>query len=184
MRFFAKSTLVWMLATAGASLIHADDQVGVSGSAQSPAPVSTGIQLPLAEMLVRAPGLKESVVTDTRHVMHLQQMARKEKDVIKLNCINDKLVQIKPQSNIADRAVNTLEGLDSNDESRHGVYDELTRAVEAVRHLREEADQCAGEPTIAAESSNTWTGPDVPDNPFTDPFDSGIEPPAYASPYN
>ena len=44
-----------------------------------------------------------------RYVKHLQEQARKDRDVIKLNCVNDKLVQMKPQMNMNDTARNALE---------------------------------------------------------------------------
>src|SRR5262249_5973674 len=36
-------------------------------------------------------------------VVQLQELARKQNDIIKLNCVNDKLVQIKAAINIAEK---------------------------------------------------------------------------------
>jgi hypothetical protein len=153
--------------------------VGVSGTVSG----KVSAQLSFPDMLAQAKAVREQMQKDWRHVKHLQETARKEKDVIKLNCVNDKLVQIKPQMNIGDQARVTLETSSETDD-RGTLFTEVTMSGENVRRLREEADQCIGEPTLATESQSGFTAPDVPDSPYDDPFDPGVEPPGYASPYN
>ncbi|HET7502931.1 MAG TPA: hypothetical protein VFK02_18050 [Kofleriaceae bacterium] len=127
--------------------------------------------------------LHESTRADARHVQHLQQIARREKDVIKLNCVNDKLVQIKPELNIVDAAAAELEG--ATDANRMMMFGNVTQAAENVRRLREEADQCIGEAiTQGGESSNSFTAPPAPDDPTKGFTDTPIEPPGYASPFD
>jgi hypothetical protein len=46
-------------------------------------------------MRLRREQIQKDIDEDHKHVLHLQALARKEKDVIKLTCINDKLVQMK-----------------------------------------------------------------------------------------
>jgi hypothetical protein len=150
---------------------------GATGGATGVAAV-----LPLAELQSRVHLLHEQTRGDARHMQHLQQIARKEKDIIKLNCVNDKLVQVKPQMNIADQAESELEG--AQDAGRMAIFDTIAQAAENVRRLREEADQCIGEPILqGSESSNSFTGPQAPDDP-TKGWNNPIEPPGYASPYN
>jgi hypothetical protein len=149
---------------------------------QAQAGVAMNISLP--DLLGRVHQLHEQMRADTRHVAHLQQIARKAKDVIKLNCVNDKLVQVKPQMNIADAGEAELEA--SNEANRMAAFETVAQAAESIRRLREEADQCIGEPvTQGGESSNSFTGPDVPDDPtkgFNGPV--VIEAPGYASPFD
>src|ERR1043166_7565486 len=160
---------------------------GVSGGGTSGAAVTgsvgVGGSISLIEAQTRAHMLHEQTRADSRHIQHLQQIARKEKDVIKLNCVNDKLVQVKPQMNIADAAEAELES--SRDSDRASIFEGISQAAENVRRLREEADQCIGEPVSAGgETSNSFTGPTMPDDP-TKGFGGGqIEPPGYASPFN
>jgi hypothetical protein len=92
-------------------------------------------------------------------------------------------VQVKPQMNIADQAESELES--ANDGTRIGIFDSYSQAAETVRRLREEADQCIGEPVqTGGDSSNSFTGPQSPDDP-TKGFNGGpIEPPSYASPFD
>jgi hypothetical protein len=148
------------------------------------ASATVGVTISLAELQGRIRLLHDQTRADARHVQHLQLIARKEKDVIKLNCVNDKLVQLKPQMNIADTAEAELES--AHDSDRASLFESVAQAADNIRHLREEADQCIGEPIgTAAESSNSFTGPPERDDPtrgFDGPPD--LEAPAYASPYN
>ena len=116
-------------------------------------------------------------------IQTLQESARREKDIIKLNCVNDKLVQVKPQMNIVDAAAAELGS--ARDAERTLVFESITQAAENIRQLREEADQCIGEPvTTGGDSSNSFTGPGAIDDPTKGFGDHPIEPPGYASPYN
>ena len=159
--------------------------VTVTGSTQAGAGGTAGatLNLTLPDMQMRVRQLHEQTRIDARHIQHLQQIARKEKDIIKLNCVNDKLVQVKPQMNIADTGEAELEG--AKDTDRLTIFEGISQAAENVRRLREEADQCIGEPIAqGSESSNSFTGPQIPDDP-TKGFGGGpIEPPVYASPFN
>jgi hypothetical protein len=65
------------------------------------------------------------------------------------------------------------------------IFDSISQAAENVRQLREEADQCSGEPVMqGGESSNSFTGPQAPDDPTKGFPGEPLEPPGYASPYN
>jgi hypothetical protein len=158
-----------------------DPGVGAGGSVTANSRVGTRLSFP--DMLAQAQVSREAILSDYRHVKHLQETARKDKDVIKLNCVNDKLVQIKPQMNIGDTAVMTLQNSAESDD-RPTLFTDVTLAAENVHRLREEADQCIGEPTLATESKSGYTAPDVPDSPYGDPFTPVVEPPGYASPWN
>ena len=155
---------------------------GVSGNAA----VDLRGTLPAADVRARVQILHDQIRADARHIQHLQQVARQEKDVIKLNCVNDKLVQAKPQMNIADAKEQELDA--AGDTERMAAFETILQAADSLRKLREESDQCIGEPITfsGGESSNSFTGPSAPD----DPTGGGgfgnhpVEPPAYASPFN
>ena len=135
----------------------------------------------VTEMITRVQSMNVEVQQDLRFVLHLQQTARKQKDVIKLNCVNDKLVQIKPLANLVERAQGEIVAAGKMGAS--GVYAQVQETVENVRRLRDQAQACVGEPTLETESTNSWTHPNVPDDPFTNPFGQYVEPPAYATPF-
>jgi hypothetical protein len=163
------------------------------------------VKLSLPEMVAQAVTFEEQIKADVRHVMHLQTKARQAKDVIKLNCINDKLVQLKAQVNIFDAAHGSLKaGLEAGDagggagaaagasaaaaagDEKQATYSEVTATAGAVKTLRAEADVCVGEPELfKQESSSEVKRPDIVDDPGTiDPLGDGpFEAPAYASPF-
>ena len=195
MKLLAKLGLFGVLAGATTAL-YADpvggwlSPNGVAGGASATGTtgsVQIGETLPLAEIQLRVHQLHDQSRSHARHVTYLQEIARKEKNVIKLNCVNDKLVQLKPEMNLADAAEFEIEG--GSDAVRMAAYANITRAAETVRRLREEADQCIGESITqtGGESSNSFTGPHMPDDPTKGGGFAGrppIEAPIYASPFN
>ncbi len=90
----------------------------------------------------RATELREQLADHLDHVNRLREQARKQKDVIKLNCVNDKLVQMRPELNIADHSYTQLTGGDAS------AMQAIVDAAETCRKLREGADQCVGEQTL------------------------------------
>lgn len=158
--------------------------VGLVGIALAQSPEGAPPASPaLAELQKEVQVAQLRVNEDFRHVLHLQQLARRDKDVIKLNCVNDKLVQLKAQMNIFDLAKKALDSSgDSDDRTR--MMSDVNEPNQNIRKLREEADQCIGETALSTESQSGFTGPTAPDSPYGEPFDPNFEPPAYASPFN
>jgi hypothetical protein len=170
---------------------YAQSPVPGADPSAKPAKAVKPVKLSLPEMVAHAGTMEAQIKGDMRHVLHLQAKARQEKDVIKLNCINDKLVQLKAQVNIFDSAHGSLKsGLESaTADDKQGTFAEVMATGDAVKTLRAEADICVGEPELfKQESSAEVKRPEIVDDPGgADPFDpSGgtIEPPAYASPFN
>ena len=154
------------------------------GATMYAAPNDASGDASLESMLSRTELLKSEMAADYRHVVELQLVARKEKDIIKLNCINDKLVAMKPQMNILEHIQSELVAARTSQEQKI-AFDGLVSAGAEVKGLREAADQCIGQHLLLTESSNEYTHPDIPDNPSDNPFSGAtIEPPAYASPVN
>jgi hypothetical protein len=203
MNLLAKIGIWGLLAAGTASALYADPAGGwlspngvsggasgsvtgsVTGSATGSVTGSAGVTvtLSLADLQTRVHQLHDQTRADARHIQHLQQVARKEKDIIKLNCVNDKLVQVKPMLNMLDEQ--TLDVEATGEGERGMVFEKITGAAEGIHRLREEADQCIGEPvTTGGESSNSFTGPTAPDDPTKGFASKEIEPPGYASPFN
>jgi hypothetical protein len=135
-------------------------------------------------MVREMPGLVESSLTDAQIVLVLQVKARKEKDVIKLNCINDKLLQIRALRNAIDRSRSSFEGASGRLVEQQEAFTDISGHVSDIRVLREQAQVCAGEGELRTDSVGDWQGPDLPDDPSKDLFPDGVEQPGYASPYN
>jgi hypothetical protein len=86
--------------------------------------------------------------------------------------------------NLFDSHALELEGAVS-DGDRFAAFEGMSISAENVHRLREEADQCIGEPNaFGGESSNSFTGPTAPDDPTKGLPGKEIEPPGYASPFN
>jgi hypothetical protein len=163
----------------------------VTVQAQTPAPAAK--VLAPDEMRLQAEQIKKDIANDNRHVLHLQALAKKEKDVIKLTCINDKLVQIKAQMNLFDTATLQFDGsMGQGDDAPRAAFADITKAGDDVKKLRSEADGCAGELEMYKQESNTdVTRPELEDPtdgwPFQDPVEVGtpeIDQPGYATPWS
>lgn len=132
-----------------------------------------------SDMHVKVDGSGKEVVKDTNTVQGLQLRARKDKDVVRLTCINDKLLQIRALRNIFDNLRGNFETSESAAD-----YDQIVATTISIRQLREQAQVCAGETQFISDMQNGYTGPDIPDDPSKDLFPNGPEQPGYASPYN
>lgn len=175
----------------GGSLLYA--QNADDDSKEEAPEVTASIQkesnLTPAEMQAKSEEhLKEMHETLAR-VVELQKLARKQKDVIKLNCVNDKLLQVKQLLNIAEAGrTDMVEAIAQQDsESTQHQFSQVTISREKTDGLRSEAEGCIGEELIFLGPTEVDVdGPDIIDDP-TAPEQFNwydiIEPPAYASPF-
>ena len=161
----------------GAAVLRAD-------TAAPPMP-----QLSPADMSLKAAAIESGIQNDYQHVLYIKEQAKKQKDVIKLSCVNDKLVQLKAQMNIADGLNEQLQtALASGNDDRQTLFTQLSGTGDAVKRLREDAAVCIGEPELyKQEAGGSFTRPDLPDDPTHTPESGGEEtppePPGYASPF-
>jgi hypothetical protein len=148
-----------------------------------------------ADVAVKAVSLRTQIEENNHQLLQLKQHAVRLKDVIKVNCVNDKLVQAKAEMNIADSANDSLQSAmqKNNDDDRTATFGQLETAATAIKQLKEEAAACIGTPELLKqEAGNTVDRPEIPDDPLhSDPFggydpfggNNGMEPPAYPSPF-
>jgi len=122
-------------------------------------------------------------------VVELQQLARKQKDVIKLNCVNDKLLQVKQLLNIAESSrTDLVEAIAQRDnETSQHQFSEISIANEKTGALRNEAEGCIGEELIFLGPTQVeMDAPNVPFDPTADyvfKWYDVLEAPAFASPF-
>jgi hypothetical protein len=139
-----------------------------------------------AQMQAEASRIEAQLKVDYRELLQLQETARKQKDVIKLNCVNSRMIQVKAHMNLAESTAQQLQtAIEANSENRQELFAKLSSSYDAVARLRDEARACVGESEMFRQESGVEvTAPDLPDDPTTEsPFDTEIEPPAYASPF-
>lgn len=138
------------------------------------------------EMRKQAAVIQTQLEDDTQQIMRLKEIATKKKDVIKLNCVNDRLVELKAQRNLADQTnVQLQAALQNNSDERTQIFAKLNGIGGTVKGLREQATACIGEPELLKQESGVEVShPDIIDDPTNDgppPSFDGVEPPGYAS---
>ena len=176
MRTFAKSLSI-LLFFGGMSALQADTTAPVANN-----PMSS------VDMRVTAASMRSAIQADHQQILVLREKARKMKDVIKLNCVNDKLVEANAQINIADSSNDQLQvALDKNSDDRVTAFQSLSEASASMKQLREGAKACIGAPELSKqESGGEMQAPVIPDDPNGYVPGNGefgtFEPPAYASP--
>ena len=130
----------------------------------------------------RAVELQNRMKDDLAQIIEVKSRAGRSRDILKVNCVNDKLVQAKPIMNAADHFVLDVEAANTRADGVGGL-DRLNRAAEEMRQLREGAKNCVDSSALGTESSNSFSHPEFSDILGTNPVPGGyIEPPIYASP--
>jgi hypothetical protein len=91
-----------------------------------------------------------------KQVLTKAEAARSEKDVVKLNCVNEKLTQIKSLIQVAERAeVSLHEAIAKKDGSGDSDSSKIAIARTKVDGLRNDADQCVGQLAYNVEERTT-----------------------------
>ncbi|MGQ0507466.1 MAG: hypothetical protein ACT4TC_19340 [Myxococcaceae bacterium] len=82
-----------------------------------------------------------------RDVLAKLEEARNTKDVVKLNCVNEKLIQIKGFLRISEQADVALQEAAAKRETAAGDHEftKVTIARQKVEQLRGEAEECIGQ---------------------------------------
>ncbi|RKG96301.1 hypothetical protein D7Y13_41110 [Corallococcus praedator] len=152
--------------------------------AQAPPPAPTPVPArPLSPALDKASDVPDSekVARSTqalggmrealRQVLEKVEEARGTKDVVKLNCANEKLTQIKGLLRISEQADVALQEAVSKQEAAPGEH-EFTKvmiAQQKVGQLRSEAEECIGQLAFRTDE-NLFVEVEEPDNlPGGDP---------------
>jgi hypothetical protein len=192
-----------------AKLLLATTFVTSTVFAQAPAPGPTPIAPPSAETgaggpvdisVKQRPMLKpEEMVGQAKEyfksmndvlarVQTLQDQSKREKDIIRLNCLNDKLVQVRVNINIGEQSMAALqEAVTRADEGeRTHEFTRLTIVNQKVQVLGAEAENCIGEDLsfVGATRVDVEIDPNIPQYDPTKPPAPGIdiERPGEASP--
>jgi len=173
--------ILWLLLLlTPARLAQAQDE-----QAPAPAPAPTPVPDTLeqkstitgAEMLDQGREYRREIGSITMQVQVQADQAKADKDVIRLNCLLDKLTQVRVNGNIMDQAVQALQDdVSRNDES--GELHEYTRITiinQKAQALRTEADACVG-----AETSYVGRTKLVVESPAG--LDATVDQPAPAAP--
>ena len=148
-----------------------------------------GSQLTPQEQLTQAEAYIAKMRSTLDHANKLGEQARKEKDIIKLNCVNDKLTQIKGNLTLGEQTRETLQvaATRSDEGARNHEFAKLTITYQKVVVLGQEAEACIGEEIsyVGATRVDTDLDRDIPqDDPtVTPPSPLPVVRPPIASPF-
>ena len=124
-----------------------------------------------------------------KRIQVLQDQAKREKDIIRLNCVTDKVVQVRVNISIAEQSIAALqEAVTRADEGeRTHEFTRLTIVNQKVLVLGAEAENCIGEDLsfVGATKVDVEIDPNIPVYDPTQPPGPGIdvERPGEASPF-
>jgi hypothetical protein len=140
------------------------------------------------EMLTQSKEYFSAMGQVLKRVQTLQDQAKREKDIIRLNCVTDKVVQVRVNLNIAEQSMAGLqESIARADEGeRTHEFTRLTIVNQKVLVLGAEAENCIGEDLsfVGATRVDVEVDPNIPQYDPTQPPAPGIniERPGEASP--
>jgi hypothetical protein len=122
----------------------------------APAVAGQGATVADAEMLKRASDALASMRTSVRQVTARVEDARNEKDVVKLNCVNEKLGQIKGLLKVAEQSDAALqEAVAKGDPAASTELTKIGIARNKVDGLGNEAQQCIGQLAYIVDEKTT-----------------------------
>lgn len=152
-------------------------------------PVSKQANLSAQETLTQAKTYVGRMQEVLQHIVKLQEVAKKQKDIIKLNCVNDKLLQVRGHLAVADKAMSALNEAiaRSDDAGRNHEYSRISILHQKATVIDTEANNCVGEEisVVGPPRVDVEIDPSIPIADVTDPgfpqLDYGRPPQASAS---
>jgi hypothetical protein len=140
------------------------------------------------EMVAQAREYFKNMQDVLKRIQMLQDQSKRQKDIIRLNCVTDKLVQGRVNVNIAEQSMSSLqESIARADEGgRTHEFTRLTIVNQKVLVLGAEAENCIGEDLsfVGATRVDVEIDPNIPQTDPTQPPAPGddVERPGEASP--
>jgi hypothetical protein len=143
------------------------------------------------DMVTQARAYRERMDVILKQINGLVDQSRKAKDVIKLNCLLDKLAQLKANISVADKGLENLQDAIGRRDEGQSVheYTRVTIVHQKAQVLGAEGQACVGEdlsyvgatkvevehPGVEGDPTGPWSGLEP---------DPGFDRPPSASPYN
>jgi hypothetical protein len=145
------SKLLWLFVLVAPVALAQPMGGGTPGPAPAPVdPAGEGMpKLSGPQMIEQGRDYRKEIEVIKLGVHDQVEAAKKEKDVIRLNCLMDKETQLKVNANIMDQSLKTLQEAISNqdDGTRVHEYTRITIVHEKAKVLKTEADACVGAET-------------------------------------
>ena len=149
-------------------------------------PAAAAVSAPAARKVAQGPSDRQKLDHADENLDRMRQAvkqvtgrledARKEKDIVRLNCVNEKLAQIKGLLKVSEQAkVAAQEAMARRDDSASTEIQKIGVASDKADTLRSEAEQCIGQLAFAVDQRTVVEveqPKDLPDEDLT-----GGEPP-------
>jgi hypothetical protein len=155
-------TIAIRMAAFGGCLFFASASGVASAQAPAAAPAISGNSSGKGDAVAdadrprRAADAITSMRGSLRQVTTRVEDARNEKDVVKLNCANEKLAQIKGLLKVAEQSENAFkEAVASKDPAANGEYAKIMIAKGKVDSLGNDAQQCIGQLAYVVDEKTT-----------------------------
>jgi hypothetical protein len=194
------SKLIWFLLLVAPAALAADQAVAPAPAGpapEAPGPVAPAAQGPIeAKLTITGPDMlrqgqeyRQQIQGIVFQIQNQSEQAKRDKDVIRLNCLLDKATQVRVNASILDQSLQSLQdAVSRRDESTQlHEYTRITIINQKAQVLRTEADACVGAETnyIGATKVLVETPPGITDNPDQPPPSEPpiVPPPPVASPY-
>jgi len=197
--------VTWLLSLASLLVLVAPAALALDqGAAPAPGPGPAGEQagpgapLPAprmtlggAEMMRQGQEYRQQIQSIAIQIQTQADQAKHDKDIIRLNCLLDKLTQVRVNATMMDQTLQNLQQAYSRQDEGEELheYTRVTIINQKVQVLRTEADACVGAETnyVGATRVLVETPPGIAENPDqiqpAAPPVTVVERPPPASPY-
>jgi hypothetical protein len=140
-------TLLSLCLLAASTVLAQTTPTAPNPAALPPAPQEKASDVPDSQKLSRSSAAVSQMRDTLKVVLAKLEEARNTKDVVKLNCVNEKLTQVKGLLRISEQSdVALQEAVAKKDEpTADHEYTKVTIAQSKVETLRSEAEQCIGQ---------------------------------------
>jgi hypothetical protein len=163
---------LWLLILPGALLVGGTAALARRADV-SPDPMASINSVGAQESVQQANDYMAKMRATESRVTKLQDQARSKKDVIKLNCVSDKLIQVKGHLKLAATSnVNLQTAASRADEpARKHELTRMTIIYQKVVVLGTEAENCVGEDAsyVGETKVEVEIDPNIPDEDPTEP---------------
>jgi hypothetical protein len=159
------------------------------GGGEGGVDLKKGARLSPQETLTQSRDYVQKMRNTQKRIEVLQDKARRQKDVVKLNCVNDKLTRTRGHMTVVDQSMGQLETAveRGDDGARQHEYIRIAILYEKVLVLGTEAENCIGEDVsyVGETRVDVEIDPNIPNEDPTEPslpFPDVTRPPE-ASPF-
>jgi hypothetical protein len=138
--------------------------------------------LTFSDMVTNGNEYREKIQAVGARIQGLVEESRRQKDIIRINCLADKLVQVKASLNVADKSFTTMQDAISRQDEGAAFheYTRITIVNQNVQVLSSEAEACVGEDLSYVGA--TRVDVDVEGVPTGDPTEPGVPTPDVSRP--